>query len=73
MPRSLLRYFIVVVATASILSTFQPLSAQNRVDNDAVLGEFLLLLLGSEEGKRQALAFVDTIHREDVSTPVYFR
>ena len=59
MPKFLFQHFIVVLATVGILSMSQPLSAQNRVDNHAVLGEFLLLLLGSEEGKRQALAFVD--------------
>ena len=48
MPKSLFQRFIVVFATVSILSMSQPLSAQNRVDNHAVLGEFLLLLLGSE-------------------------
>ena len=36
------------------------IQAQGTDDNRDVVGEFLLLLLGSDEGKRQALEYVDT-------------
>jgi hypothetical protein len=53
------RCYLLAIVFASSLSLVVPAQAQNRVDDEAVIGEFLLLLLGSEEGKRQALTFVD--------------
>ena len=53
------RLHLLTLMLACLLWLVPPASAQNRVDNNEVLGEFLLLLLGSEEGKRQALVFVE--------------
>ncbi len=59
MIRTTRRLHLLTLLVACLLWMTPPGVAQNRIDNSEVLGEFLLLLLGSDEGKRQALVFAD--------------
>ena len=51
----ILRLMLLLV----LLSRAQFITAQTENDAGQVVGEFLLLLLGTDEGKQEALAFVD--------------
>jgi hypothetical protein len=55
------RNFLTLLLLCSfVLPLSQALGAPREEDSAEVIGEFLLLLLGSPEGKQQALEFVDT-------------
>jgi hypothetical protein len=52
-------YFLVAVLLLALLSP-TILQAREQPPDEQIIGEFLLLLLGTDEGKREALEFVET-------------
>jgi hypothetical protein len=65
----MLRAHLATLSLLLLLLLSPGTHAQGTIDNRDVVGEFLLLLLGSEEGKRQALDYVDE-HWQPGFTPM---